>query len=76
MTAVILTQAPVVAGPAVQFTFNATNADGTNTGLNWQTNDPLDIAACNGGTCPTPNILEISSVAAIGFSSCPPSATT
>jgi hypothetical protein len=55
MTAVILTQAPVVAGLAVQFTFNATNSDGTNTGVNWQTNDPLDIAACNGGACPTPN---------------------
>ena len=55
MTAVILTQAPVVAGSAVEFTFNPTNADGTNTGVNWQTNDPLDIAACNGGPCPTPN---------------------
>ncbi len=55
MTAVILTQAPLVVGTAIKFTFNATNADGTNTGLNWQTNDPLDIAACNGGPCPTLN---------------------
>jgi len=55
MTAVILTQVPTVVGPAVMFTFNATNPDGTNTGPNWQTNDPLDIAACNGSSCPTPN---------------------
>jgi prepilin-type N-terminal cleavage/methylation domain-containing protein len=56
MTAVVLTQTPTVAnGLAVQFTFNPTNSDGTNTGTNWQTNDPLDIAACNGGPCPTPN---------------------
>ena len=55
MTAVILTQAPVVAGLAIQFTFNATNGNGTNTGVNWQTNDPLDIAACSGNSCPTPN---------------------
>jgi type II secretory pathway pseudopilin PulG len=61
MTAVILTQAPTVyynplnQPVAVQFTFNPTNSDGTNTGVNWQTNDPLDIAACDGGPCPTPN---------------------
>ena len=55
MTAVILTQTPTVVGSAVMFTFNPTNTDGTNTGPNWQTNDPLDIAACNGSSCPTPN---------------------
>jgi hypothetical protein len=55
MTAVILTQTPTVVGSAIMFTFNPTNADGTNTGPNWQTNDPLDIAACNGSSCPTPN---------------------
>jgi len=55
MTAVILTQTPTVVGSAVMFTFNATNTDGTNTGANWRTNDPLDIAACNGGPCPTHN---------------------
>ena len=54
MTAVILTQAPTVYNSAaVMFTFNPTNTDGTNTGPNWQTNDPLDIAACNGGPCTT-----------------------
>jgi prepilin-type N-terminal cleavage/methylation domain-containing protein len=52
MTAVILTQAPTVYNSvAVQFTFNPTNGDGTNTGPNWQTNDPLDIAACDGNAC-------------------------
>jgi type II secretory pathway pseudopilin PulG len=55
MTAVILTRNPSVAGPAIAFTFNPTNTDGTNTGPNWQTNDPLDIAACNGGPCPARN---------------------
>jgi prepilin-type N-terminal cleavage/methylation domain-containing protein len=60
MTAVKLIAAPTIytaAGglSAVQFTFNATNPDGTNSGTNWQTNDPLNIAACNGNTCPTPN---------------------
>jgi prepilin-type N-terminal cleavage/methylation domain-containing protein len=59
MTAVKLTQAPVPVGLAVKFTFNPTNSDGTNTGPNWQTNDPLDISACennqNTGSCPTPN---------------------
>jgi prepilin-type N-terminal cleavage/methylation domain-containing protein len=59
MTAAILTQAPTLYPPgqpvAVQFTFNATNPDGTNTGATWRTNDPLDIAACDGGPCPTPN---------------------
>jgi prepilin-type N-terminal cleavage/methylation domain-containing protein len=55
MTAVILTQPPTVVGPAIVFTFNPTNADGTNTGPNWQTNDPLDIAACSGGPCPSLN---------------------
>ena len=49
MTAVILTQAPVVAGSAVQFTFDATRNDGSNS----LANDPLDIAACGGTTCPT-----------------------
>ena len=55
MTAVILTPAPVVAGSAVKFAFNATNSNGTNANANWQTNDPLDIAACAGGPCPTTN---------------------
>jgi prepilin-type N-terminal cleavage/methylation domain-containing protein len=55
MSAVILTQTPTVVGSTVMFTFNATNTDGTNTGANWRTNDPLDIAACDGGPCPTPN---------------------
>jgi prepilin-type N-terminal cleavage/methylation domain-containing protein len=59
MTAVILTQAPTVVGAAVKFTFNATNSDGTNANSNWKTstggNDPLNIAACNGEPCPTPN---------------------
>jgi prepilin-type N-terminal cleavage/methylation domain-containing protein len=55
LTAVVLTQAPTVVGSAVKFTFNATNTDGTNTGANWKTNDPLDITACDGNTCPTPN---------------------
>jgi hypothetical protein len=49
ITAVILTQAPVVVGPAVMFTFNATRNDGSNS----LANDLLDIAACGGTTCPT-----------------------
>jgi prepilin-type N-terminal cleavage/methylation domain-containing protein len=49
MTAVILTQAPVAVGAAVRFTFNPTNANGTNS----LANDPLDITACNGGACST-----------------------
>jgi hypothetical protein len=46
---VVLTAKPVVAGSAVRFTFNATNSDGSNS----LANDPLDIAACGGTTCPT-----------------------
>jgi hypothetical protein len=58
MTAVKLTQAPTLAynslgqPVAVQFNFNPTNSDGSNAGTNWQTNDPLDIAACGGVACP------------------------
>jgi type II secretory pathway pseudopilin PulG len=49
-TAVVLTQAPVVSGNAVKFTFNSTNADGSN-GPAWpNTNDPLDITTCDGHT--------------------------
>jgi len=56
MTAVILTAAPTVYNSkAVKFTFNATNTNGTNTGVNWATNDPLDITSCDGNSCPTPN---------------------
>ncbi|HEY2383744.1 MAG TPA: hypothetical protein VGK48_21425 [Terriglobia bacterium] len=51
MTTVVLSEAPVVAGSALEFLFNATRADGTNN----LANDPLDIAACDGQTCPTPN---------------------
>jgi hypothetical protein len=53
ITSVVLTQAPSVYPPtnpvAVQFTFNATNSDGSNS----LANDPLDITACGGTTCPT-----------------------
>ena len=56
MTAVVLTAAPTVYNSkAVKFTFNATNTNGTNTGANWTTNDPLDITSCDGNSCPTPN---------------------
>lgn len=51
MTSVVLTAAPTVAGSAVKFVFNSTNADGTNS----LANDPLDITACDNQTCPTPN---------------------
>lgn len=51
MTSVILTANPSASGTAVQFAFNATKADGTNT----LANDPLDITACDNLTCPTPN---------------------
>jgi prepilin-type N-terminal cleavage/methylation domain-containing protein len=51
MTSVILTAAPAVSGSAVQFSFNGTHTDGTNT----LANDPLDITACDNNTCPTPN---------------------
>ena len=51
MTAVKLTQAPVPvpAQALVTFSFNATRTDGSNS----LANDPLDIAACGGTTCPT-----------------------
>ena len=51
MTAVILTAAPAASGTAVQFSFNGTHTDGSNT----LANDPLDITACDNNTCPTPN---------------------
>jgi prepilin-type N-terminal cleavage/methylation domain-containing protein len=65
MTTVVLTQAPTVypsvSNPkAVRFTFNSTNSDGSNsTGTNFNygsttvANDPLDITACGGASCPT-----------------------
>jgi prepilin-type N-terminal cleavage/methylation domain-containing protein len=51
MTAVVLTSVPVASLSAVQFSFNGTRTDGTNT----LANDPLDITACDNHTCPTPN---------------------
>jgi prepilin-type N-terminal cleavage/methylation domain-containing protein len=51
MTAVVLNAAPTVVGSTVKFTFNGTRTDGTNT----LANDPLDITACDNGTCPAPN---------------------
>jgi len=51
MTAVVLSSAPVVSGSTVQFSFNSTRTDGTNT----LANDPLDITACDNSTCPAPN---------------------
>jgi prepilin-type N-terminal cleavage/methylation domain-containing protein len=61
MTTVVLTQAPTVYNSkAVQFTFNSTNSDGSNsTGTNFNigsttvANDPLDITACGGGITTT-----------------------
>lgn len=61
MTTVVLTQAPTVYNSkAVQFTFNSTNSDGSNsTGTNFNigsttvANDPLDITACGGGVTTT-----------------------
>jgi len=50
ITTVVLTQAPTVYNSkAVKFTFNPTNSDGSNN----LANDPLDITACGGTTCPT-----------------------
>jgi len=49
ITSVVLTANPTVVGSAVRFTFNATNSDGSNS----LANDPLDITACGGATCPT-----------------------
>ena len=46
-----LNAVPVTSGSTVQFSFNSTRADGTNT----LANDPLDITACDNNTCPTPN---------------------
>jgi len=52
MTASVLTAAAVVvSGSAVQFSFNGTHTDGTNT----LANDPLDITACDNHSCPVPN---------------------
>jgi prepilin-type N-terminal cleavage/methylation domain-containing protein len=61
ITTAVLTQAATVyKSVAVQFTFNSTNSDGSNstTGTNFNygsttvASDPLDITACGGGTCP------------------------
>jgi hypothetical protein len=64
-TTVVLIQAPTVAyyngqPVAVQFNFDGTNSDGSNsTGTNFNygsttvPNDPLDITACGGVSCPT-----------------------
>jgi prepilin-type N-terminal cleavage/methylation domain-containing protein len=50
ITTGVLTQAPTVYNSkAVKFTFNPTNSDGSNN----LANDPLDITACGGTTCPT-----------------------
>jgi len=50
ITTIVLTQAPsVYNSKAVMFTFNSTYSDGSNT----LANDPLDITACGGNTCPT-----------------------
>jgi prepilin-type N-terminal cleavage/methylation domain-containing protein len=51
MTAVVLNAYPVISGSTVQFSFNGTRTDGTNT----LANDPLDITACDNATCPAPN---------------------
>src|SRR5262249_35357679 len=51
MTSVVLTTDADVAGGAIKFRFASTNADGTNT----LANDPLNITACGGNKCPTPN---------------------
>ena len=52
-TAVLIQPTPAVVGGAVKLTFNATNANGTNTGGPNGANDPLDITTCDGnlGTC-------------------------
>ena len=44
ITTAVLTQNARVSGNTVQFNFNATNADGSNS----LANDPLDITACDG----------------------------
>ncbi len=51
MTSVVLTANPTIGASAVKFLFNATNTDGTNS----LANDPLDITACDGQSCPTTN---------------------
>ena len=49
LTSVVLTANAAASGNSVQFTFNATRADGSNT----LANDPLDITACHNTTpCP------------------------
>lgn len=54
ITSVVLTANAAVAGAAVTFTFNPTNADGSNS----LANDPLDITACDGNQpCPAGNKL-------------------
>ncbi len=46
ITSVVLTTNAVPAGSAVKFSFNPTNADGSNA----PANDPLDITACDGNS--------------------------
>ncbi|HEV3275872.1 MAG TPA: prepilin-type N-terminal cleavage/methylation domain-containing protein [Terriglobia bacterium] len=56
ITSVVLTRNAVVSGSAVQFTFNPTNGDGSNS----LANDPLDITACDGNQpCPAGNKLGV-----------------
>jgi prepilin-type N-terminal cleavage/methylation domain-containing protein len=54
ITTAMLTSNATVSGSAVKFTFNATNADGSNS----LANDPLDITACDGqANCASNNKL-------------------
>jgi prepilin-type N-terminal cleavage/methylation domain-containing protein len=56
LTTAVLTSDAAVAGSAVKLTFNATNADGSNS----LTNDPLDITACdNVSPCTAGNKLAV-----------------
>ena len=48
ITTAVLTHNATVSGGAVKFQFNATNADGTNSGGPNGANDPLDITTCEG----------------------------
>lgn len=50
ITTAVLTHDASVSGTAVKFQFNATNADGTNSGGPNGTDDPLDITTCEGYT--------------------------
>ncbi len=74
ITTVKLSSAPTVSGSTVKFTFNATNADGSNT--SWQMILWISPTAMARRIAPPTTNLQICIVPVIGFSSLRPSTTS